>query len=119
MGDVGLSSLDQVLTGTATVAGTPSYGLWLHHSSRSGADHAVEFRLHTEEGPYVYSAAGSLVSMDRTDWGGWVYRYDGRYNLDSRPSGGAWMPEQGGYSAEVVISWRQARVVSTSMTLSP
>lgn len=117
--DQGLSSLDQVVTGTATAAGSPSYGLWLHHWTGSGSGHAMEFRLHTQEGSYVYSAAGSLVSAGRTEWGGWVYRYSGSYRLGSRPTRTEQMPESGSYSAEIVISWRQTRIVGESVTLNP
>jgi RNA polymerase sigma-70 factor, ECF subfamily len=113
----GIRRLDHVITGSADAAGTPSYGLRFHHASRRGNDHAMDFSLWTEQGAYKYNASGQLTERTETEWGGWLYRYEGTYQIYSRPTMIESMPEQGTYVAEVEVSWRQARVVATRVYL--
>lgn len=115
----GMTLLSQVLTGTASAAGTPSYGLKLSQRSNMGDDHAMEFSLDTEEGSYIYSASGSNTSRSRTEWGGWVYTYAGNYRLGSRPTQSEAMPERGSYTLQLTVSPSRAAVVSESFSISP
>jgi RNA polymerase sigma-70 factor (ECF subfamily) len=115
----GITSLSQVLSGTASAAGTPSYGLKLSQHSNMGDDHAMQFRLYTEEGSYIYSASGSNTSRSRTEWDGWVYTYAGNYRLGSRPTQSEAMPERGGYTLQLTVSLSRTAVVSESFAISP
>ncbi|MGH2790276.1 MAG: sigma-70 family RNA polymerase sigma factor [Actinomycetota bacterium] len=115
----GMTSLSQVLTGTASAAGTPSYGLKLSQRSQLGHDHAMQFSLYTEEGSYIYQASGSLTERSRTDWGGWVYSYAGNYRLGGRPTRNEAMPEQGGYTLQLTVSTSRATIVSERFSISP
>jgi RNA polymerase sigma-70 factor (ECF subfamily) len=116
--DQGLGSFDHVVAGSAVAAGVPTYGLHVRHSSKTGSDHEMEFSLWTEEGAYMYSAIGTLAEKAKTDWGGWVYRYTGTYDLFSMPTSNETVPQSGGYVAEVFVSWRQARIVASNFTLT-
>jgi hypothetical protein len=114
-----MGSMDVVVTGTADAAGAASYGLGFHQASRTGTDHIVDFTLRTTQGLYMYSGTGLIVERTKTDWGGWLYRYGGSYRLVSGPSSTVEvMPRSGTYIAEVVVSWRQARVVGTRVSLT-
>jgi RNA polymerase sigma-70 factor (ECF subfamily) len=112
----GVRYLDQVLEGTADAAGTPSYGMWLHQSSSTGTEQALDVRLFNDEGSYQYTASGTLTERLATEWGGWVYRYEGTYQIYSTPKAEVTMPSKGTYVMEVAASWRQARVVSVTIS---
>ena len=53
-----------------------------------------------------------------TEWGGWLYRYAGTYRLYSRPGGSEVVPVSGSYTAEITVSWKQNRVLSSSVSLT-
>jgi hypothetical protein len=114
--DDGMYSYSQTAQGTASSAGTPSYGLWLQHSSSNVQDQRVEFALYTEQGAYRYSASGALTSVERTEWGGWIYRYAGTYSLSGRPANEI-MPTEGSYTAEVAFSVNRSEIVSTTFSV--
>ncbi len=111
-----VSSFSQTLRGTASASGAPSYGLRLEHEGDQN-DHHMEFFLHHHEGSYGYRAAGTLVSIQATPWGGWSYNYEGTYKLSSSPGKGDELPKEGGYEASVTISWRQQRVIALNVSL--
>jgi RNA polymerase sigma-70 factor (ECF subfamily) len=113
-----LQSVDQVITGSATAAGTPSFGLWLRQVSTTGQNHRLNFSLLNTQGSYTYRANGSLIERSSTEWGGWVYTYAGTYELSGRPARADDMPVRGTYSAELVVSWRQAAVVDARFSLA-
>jgi RNA polymerase sigma-70 factor (ECF subfamily) len=114
----GIQSLDQVLHGTAPVSQGGPYGLRFHQHSEQGSDHSLDFALITAQGSYMYTGSGTLVERSVTEWGGWSYRYGGRYAIFSRPGKEDSLPETGSYTAEVVVSWRQARIVATRISLT-
>lgn len=66
----------------------------------------------------MYRVEAHVVSRARTSWGGWSYVYRGSYELESRPSHSESVPVQGGYSATVVVSAKQQRIVSLSVGLA-
>lgn len=113
----GIERLDQVLTGTASLEGNPTYGLWIDHYSASGTAHNMDFRLYTSEGGYFYTASGTLVDRVATAWSGWQYTYRGTYRLTSRPGSTEKMPSAGSYTLVVSASWGEDRVVSTDFVI--
>jgi hypothetical protein len=115
--DQGVGGFEHVVTGSANAAGVPTYGLRLKQLSRLGSDHAMNITLRTSEGTYIYAANGALTDKTKTDWGGWVYRYSGSYHLSSWPTSTEPVPETGHYFGEVIVSWRQARIVETRVIL--
>jgi hypothetical protein len=115
----GIERLDQVLTGSASVDGTPTYGMWVDHQSPSGTAHYMDFRLYTPEGGYFYSASGTLADRTLMDWAGWQYTYKGSYRLGSRPGGTTeQMTSTGTYTLVVQASWAENRVVSSHFTIT-
>jgi RNA polymerase sigma-70 factor, ECF subfamily len=114
----GLTEFSQAVEGTATAAGSPSLGLRLRHASEPTRPYSAVFVLETREGDYTYEVEGQLVGRERTSWGGWSYVYRGGYELSSRPSQGESVPVQGIYSASVVVSTTQDRIVSLDVGLS-
>jgi hypothetical protein len=113
----GIERLDQVLTGSVSVDGAPTYGLWLDHQSPSGTNHTMDFRIYTNEGGYFYSASGTLTDRALMDWNGWRYTYRGTYRLGSRPgSTGEVMTASGSYTLVVTASWAENRIVSTEFS---
>jgi hypothetical protein len=113
----GIERLDQVLTGSASVAGEAAYGLWVDHQSSSGTSHYMDFRLYSNEGGYFYSASGTLVDRTLTEWEGWQYTYRGTYRLGSRPGGTEQMTASGTYTLVVTASWEENRVVSADFSV--
>jgi RNA polymerase sigma-70 factor, ECF subfamily len=116
--EYGLRSVKQLITGSASAAGTASHGLWLQHLSSTGYDHSMDFTLQTSQGTYTYAANGFIVERSPTEWGGWVYKYEGRYELSGRPTMVEAMPEEGSYSLELIASWRQPRIVKAGFFLT-
>jgi hypothetical protein len=114
----GLVSLDHVTRSFASAAGAPFYGLELRHLVRTGRGHAMDFVLQRPEGMFRYAATGARVEKVKTDWGGWLYRYAGTYRLYSRPGGSDKVPLAGTYAAELTVSWRQNRVLSSNVILT-
>ena len=112
-----MSRVDQVLEGSASASGVESFGLELRHAA-DGARHQMSFFLFTQEGSYGYRAEGALTKKNKTDWGGWAYTYEGTYQLSSRPGGVETMPASGTYVIDVVVSWRQRAVISTTVSLT-
>ncbi|HEY7875653.1 MAG TPA: RNA polymerase sigma factor [Actinomycetota bacterium] len=113
----GIARVDQVLTGSASSGGAPTYGLWVDHQSSSGTDHSMDFRLYTNEGGYFYSASGTLVDRALMAWNGWQYTYRGTYRVTSRPGGAEPLTSSGSYTVVVSASWEENRVVSTHFTV--
>lgn len=113
----GIERVDQVLTGSASMGGTATYGVWVDHQSPSGTSHSMDVRLHTNEGGYFLAGTGTLVDRVLMDWSGWRYTYRGTYRLTSRPGGTERMTSSGTYTAVVTASWQENRVVSTDFTL--
>jgi hypothetical protein len=116
IGDAGLSSFSQKMTGTANAAGSPAFGLQVSQSG-DATYHHMDFGLQTKEGVYMYRAEGSLVERGETEWGGWVYRYSGTYERASQPSSHEQMPLRGSYTAEIFFSWRESRITYANFTL--
>jgi RNA polymerase sigma-70 factor (ECF subfamily) len=114
----GLAAYSQTSEGTATVSGSPSYGLNLKHGSVDGSSHEMTFFLSTSQGKYSYEGRGARVSFARNVWGGWNYTFAGTYRITGRPTYSEAVPESGNYSVTVVFSWKQARIVSSSFSLS-
>jgi len=114
----GLISLDHLTRSAASAAGTPFYGLELRHIVNPGRGHAMDFVLQRPEGMFRYAATGARVEKLQTDWGGWLYRYAGTYRLYSRPGGHEVMPISGRYTAELTVSWKQNRVLSSTASLT-
>jgi hypothetical protein len=67
---------------------------------------------------FRYAASGDRVEKVRTEWGGWLYRYAGTYRLYSRPGGSEVVPLAGTYTAELTVSFKQNRVLSSAISLS-
>ena len=114
----GLDGFQHVTEGAAAAAGRPSYGARLEHASNNGTDHRATLVLKSEEGSYFYDLKGTLVQRTATDWGGFVYRYQGRYSVTSRPTGSESMPARGAYVIDVTVSWRQSRITHVSADLT-
>ena len=81
-------------------------------TSSDGQSHQMSFVMSDPQGGYYYTATGSLFGEDRTDWGGWRSYYSGAYKRTSAPTLQDDMPQQGTYSAVVVLSRDQKRIVS-------
>jgi hypothetical protein len=58
-----------------------------------------------------------MSEREQTEWGGLRYVYTGRYSIYSMPEKNPAMLQSGTYRAEVVVSWRQARIVATRITI--
>jgi RNA polymerase sigma-70 factor, ECF subfamily len=114
----GLLYLDHLTRSFATAAGTPFYGLELRHIIKAGRGHSMDFVLQRSEGMFRYAGTGARVEKLKTDWGGWLYRYAGTYRLYSRPGGSEAVPLSGTYTTELTVSWRQNRVLSSSVSLT-
>jgi hypothetical protein len=54
----------------------------------------------------------------RTEWGGYRYLYEGKYELTSKPGGVDSAPVYGSYKAEILVSWRTDRVVAAHVALN-
>jgi RNA polymerase sigma-70 factor (ECF subfamily) len=113
----GIGYLLQSVKGTATFNGAPGYGLSVTQRSH-GSDHTIDFVLTAGGGPHYYRGTAVVVDRSHTDWGGWHYVYEGKYELISRPGGVQGAPVFGSYRAEVTVSWRSGRVVATHLTLT-
>ncbi|MEA2434211.1 MAG: hypothetical protein QOG54_1668 [Actinomycetota bacterium] len=117
IGDGGLSSFSQRLTGSAAAAGDSSYGLTVAQGG-DGSSHYMDFGLSTEEGTYMYRGTGSLVEKTRTEWGGWSYKYSGTYERASQPSSHEKMPSSGSYAVTLLFSWRETRITYANFSLT-
>jgi hypothetical protein len=95
----------------------PAFGLTLHQWG-DGSYHHMDFGLRNDDGTYMYRSSAALVDAWRTDWGGWTYRYEGTYELSSRPGGTDQMPSSGAYSAELTFSWRETRITSSIVSIN-
>jgi RNA polymerase sigma-70 factor (ECF subfamily) len=110
------ATVDQA--GAADSTGAIAWPLWLEQSSPDGQHHDMTFTLTTPDGPYRYTAQGSLVSAKKTGWGGWTYVFQGTYSFYSGPAApDGTVPGYGTYRAAVSMSWRTSRVVDASVTL--
>jgi RNA polymerase sigma-70 factor (ECF subfamily) len=114
----GLLYLEHVTRSSASAAGTPFYGLELRHHIQAGRGHAMDFVLQRSGGMFRYAATGARLEKVKTEWGGWLYRYEGTYRLYSRPGGSEVVPLSGTYAAELTVSWRQNRVLSSNVSLT-
>jgi hypothetical protein len=114
----GIERVEQVIDGSATLEGTPTYGVWVDHQSPSGTGHYMDFRLFTDQGGYYYTASGTLVDRALTDWSGWRYTYRGTYRLTSRPGSSEAMTSSGTYTLVLSASWEQNRVVAADFTIA-
>jgi hypothetical protein len=74
--------------------------------------------LQRSGGMFRYAATGARLEKVKTEWGGWLYRYAGTYRLYSRPGGSEVVPLSGTYAAELTVSWRQNRVLSSNVSLT-
>jgi len=114
----GVDAFQQVTEGAAAAAGNPSYGVRLEHGSNNGTDHSARLVLQSREGSYTYDLSGKATQRRVTDWGGHIYRYEGRYANTGRPSTAERMPNRGSYVIEVTVSWRQNRITHVALDLA-
>ena len=114
----GIGYLVQDVRGSVVFKGVPQYELAVTHGSNGGSDHWMEFALATTGGQHRYQASGIVVDRMHTDWGGWRYVYEGKYDLVSQPGGVKGAPVHGSYKAEILVSWRADRVVAAHIALT-
>jgi RNA polymerase sigma-70 factor, ECF subfamily len=113
----GIGHLIQEVRGSASFNEVPQYALSVAHGSYGGSDHWMEFALATAGGQHRYVASGIVVDRMRTEWGGWRYLYEGKYELTSKPGGVDSALVYGSYKAEILVSWRTDRVVAAHVAL--
>jgi hypothetical protein len=115
----GLSHFSQWIDDAAArdAQGTPVWGLDMSQSSSDMQSLEVNFTLYAPAGPYQYSATGTLVSVTKTDWGGWAYLFVGRYDFSSgTPEDYAEVPHRGRFEETLTAS--PDRVVSVSVAIT-
>lgn len=114
----GLGSFSQVVTGIATNGGAAEFGARVTHGSADMQHHDLNVVLRTSQGTYEYRGTGGvLTGTTQTEWGRYVYTFEGKYELGGRPCRCEAMPMSGTYRVEITFSPNQQRLVATNVSL--
>jgi len=98
-------------------SGQPRWRVEIRQSGTEG-EHNLEFFVWTNAGTHSYSAGGGPVKKERTAWGGWAYTFSGSYLWRGGPGEVTPLPARGTYTAVLVFSQEQGRLVDAVFTLS-
>jgi hypothetical protein len=75
------------------------------------------FEIRSQFGTSPYDARGSQSSVVQEAWGGWAYVYTGTYQRRGGPSEDLDTPQHGSFTAAMVFSYTEQRLVSSAITL--
>jgi RNA polymerase sigma-70 factor (ECF subfamily) len=81
-----------------------------------GNYHEFEVVITTEYGTSRYQASGSYSHRTKEKWGGWTYVFQGTYEAISWPPEQTNIPLRGAYTAELMFSWQENRLVEAAFS---
>src|SRR5206468_3053858 len=98
-------------------SGQAAWGLTMEQASRDGRGLQMSFTLFTPDGPFMYTATGSL-NTQTSDETGWTYTFVGTYAFYSGPSGNsAQMPRYGTILETLRLNVAQTSIEAAHVSL--
>ena len=83
----------------------------------TASTHQLSLKVWTSDGVSTYRGEAAATGRDRAEWGGWVYRFAGTYELSGTPRLDTSLPKRGRYTMELTFSWTEERLVRAVFSL--